>query len=135
MKQLVKERANFCCEYCQALELFATEDFTIEHIFPIAKGGLDDIDNLALACSGCNSHKSTKTEAFDPETQTIVLLFHPRQHNWKDHFTWSDDSITIIGQTDIGRATVLALKMNRQGLRNLRYALTLAEEHPPEHTL
>jgi hypothetical protein len=135
IKQFVKERANHCCEYCQALELFATENFSIEHIIPLAKGGLNDIENLALACAGCNSRKFTKTEALDPETQTIVLLFHPRQQNWKDHFVWNDSSTTIIGQTAIGRATVLALSMNRQGLQNLRYALTLAEEHPPKHTL
>ena len=134
-KALVKERANYCCEYCQALEDFATENFAIEHIIPVSKDGLNDIDNLALACLGCNNYKFVKTEALDPESQTLVLLFHPRQQEWKEHFKWSEDLTEVIGQTDIGRTTVLALKLNRKGLMNLRKALILMGKHPPKHTI
>ena len=38
----------------------------------------------------------------------------------------------IVGQTPIGRATVEALKLNRQELINLRQLLIGAGEHPPE---
>ncbi|MEN0051690.1 MAG: HNH endonuclease [Bacteroidota bacterium] len=132
IKKLIRERAQSCCEYCKSLEEFATEGFTIEHIIPIAKGGLDDIENLALACFGCNSFKTVKTEAIDPESGTLVLLFHPRKEEWSDHFEWSDDYTEIIGKTSSGRATVVALKLNREGLLNLREVLHQWGVHPRE---
>jgi hypothetical protein len=39
-------------------------------------------------------------------------LFHPRQQHWQDHFAWSLDGTKIEGTTVIGRATVVALRMN-----------------------
>ncbi len=134
-KETVRLRANYCCEYCQSLEDFATEPFSIEHIIPLAKGGLDELTNLALACLGCNSYKHIKTEALDADSKTIVLLFHPREHDWTAHFEWSENFTEIIGKTAIGRATVVALKLNRKGLVNLRMALTYWGEHPPKHSL
>lgn len=130
IKALVRERANYCCEYCKSIEEFATENFTIEHIIPISKGGLDDIENLALACFGCNSFKTVKTEAIDPSSNTLVLLFHPRKEEWSDHFGWNEDFTKIIGKTTNGRATVIALKLNREGLVNLREVLYKWGIHP-----
>ncbi|MCP4657958.1 MAG: HNH endonuclease [bacterium] len=39
---------------------FSTHDFSIEHIVPIQKGGESTLDNLALACQGCNNFKFTR---------------------------------------------------------------------------
>jgi hypothetical protein len=39
-------------------------------------------------------------------------LFNPRQQRWTEHFAWSEDGTRIIGLTDCGRATVLALQLN-----------------------
>lgn len=33
---------------------------TIDHVIPRAKGGTDDMSNLVLACSQCNSDKHVK---------------------------------------------------------------------------
>ncbi len=132
IKELVRKRANCCCEYCKSIEEFATEAFTIEHILPIVKGGSNDIDNLALACFGCNSFKAIRTEAIDPETETLVLLFHPRTSAWADHFKWNENYTAIIGTTSIGRATVVALKLNRKGLVNLREVLHEWGVHPKD---
>jgi hypothetical protein len=44
--------------------------------------GGDDIQNLALACHGCNGAKYNKIEATDPATGATVPLFHPRQQRW-----------------------------------------------------
>ena len=60
-----EERAKKLCEYSRSPLEFSPDPFSVEHIFPISKGGTDDAENLALACQGCNGYKSTKTEAFD----------------------------------------------------------------------
>lgn len=106
--------------------------FAVEHIIPVARGGSDGLDNLALACSGCNGHKYDKVEALDPISKQIVPLFHPRRQDWDAHFQWSDDYAFVVGITSIGRATVNALQMNRLGLVNLRRALYIIGKHPPE---
>lgn len=104
----------------------------MEHIVPISRGGSDTLDNLALACSGCNGHKYDKVGVLDPTTNQIVPLFHPRRQEWNGHFEWSEDYSEIIGNTATGRATVSALRMNRSGLVNLRRALYILGKHPPE---
>ncbi len=91
LKEAVRVRAKNCCEYCHSQEKFATQSFSIEHIYPLSKGGETKLDNLALACQGCNNHKYNKTEETDPVTGKIVSLFHPRRENWQDNFSWNDD--------------------------------------------
>lgn len=131
LRDLVAARANGLCEYCHSQESFATERFSIEHIEPRATGGLTVAENLALACQGCNGHKAAKVTAVDPETQTSVPLFHPRQQRWSEHFAWSEDHLRIIGLTPTGRATVVLLHLNRTSLLRLRRALIAINVHPP----
>lgn len=69
-------------------------------------------------------------EAIDPVNGEWVPLFHPRQHHWVDHFRWADDYTQIVGMTPTGRATVDALKLNREGLVNLRQILFAVGVHP-----
>jgi hypothetical protein len=130
-KRAVVERARGCCEYCRSQARFATQSFSVEHITPRSRSGETNLDNLALACEGCNSHKHAKIEAYDPITGEIVALYHPRQQRWYRHFRWNDDFTLIVGITPTGRATVEALQLNREGLINLRQVLYEAGEHPP----
>jgi hypothetical protein len=130
-KQAVLERARGCCEYCKSQARFATQSFSIEHIIPRHWGGETTLDNLALACQGCNNHKYTKTESRDPVSDRIVPLYHPRRQRWNDHFAWNDDFTLVIGLTSIGRATIQALQLNREELVNLRRVLYAMGEHPP----
>jgi HNH endonuclease len=132
IKKAVFERANSLCEYCYSQMGFSTQSFEIEHITPTSKGGTDDLENLACACGGCNAHKSNKTHAKDAFTGLIVPLFHPRLMIWNEHFTWSDDFLKIIALTDIGRATISTLHLNRSGLVNMRKLLFLNGLHPPK---
>ncbi|MDQ3750704.1 MAG: HNH endonuclease [Acidobacteriota bacterium] len=127
----VEERAEKLCEYCQSPLEFSSDPFSVEHISPISKGGTDDLGNLALACQGCNGHKSTKTEAFDAISQTTATFYNPRKDMWDEHFVWSEDFAEIIGKTAKGRVTIKVLKLNRQRVMNLRRVLILAGEHPP----
>jgi 5-methylcytosine-specific restriction endonuclease McrA len=53
--------------------------FAIEHILPRDKNGPTTLDNLALSCQGCNSHKYNKTVGQDSLSNETVALYHPRQ--------------------------------------------------------
>ena len=127
----IVERARGCCEYCRSQARFAIQPFSVEHIIPRDRGGQTILDNLALACQGCNNHKYTKIAGQDPVTGELVPLYHPRQQRWRDHFAWNDDFTLIIGMTPAGRATVEVLQLNRDGLVNLRRVLYAMGEHPP----
>jgi hypothetical protein len=83
-----------------------------EHLLPFALGGKTTEENLWLSCRRCNEAKRVQTEARDPTTSEIVALFNPRIQRWEDHFRWSDDGTMVLGISVIGRATVVALKLN-----------------------
>jgi hypothetical protein len=132
LRQQIFQRARGCCEYCRSQALYTTEVFDVEHIIPTVRHGATVLENLALACSGCNGHKYDRIEALDPFTQQVVPLFHPRQDVWREHFHWSDDYTQILGLTPTGRATVALLQMNSLNLINWRRVMRLARQHPPE---
>jgi hypothetical protein len=73
-----------------------------------------------------------KNGIFEPISQSLSPLFNPRTMAWKEHFIWDETFTLIIGKTTIGRATILALKLNRPQLKNLRRALIAIDEHPSE---
>ncbi len=129
---LVRERTGGCCEYCKAPARFSPAPFSIEHIIARIQGGSDALDNLALACQGCNNYKYTHYEWTDPLNGDVVLLFHPREQNWKDHFEWDETYTLIVPITDTGRATLERLKLNREELIDLRRVLFGSGEHPLE---
>lgn len=116
IRQTVRERANYLCEYCHSPERLSANRFTIDHIIPKSLSGSDDIDNLALACRRCNERRYNFVAGFDPETQEIVPIFNPRQQKWAEHFVWTDAGVVIHGVTPIGRATCIRLDLN-----DLRY--------------
>jgi hypothetical protein len=130
-RQLVAQRAAYCCEYCQSQLRFSADPFSVEHIVPRSQSGLDELSNLALSCQGCNNAKYIATEAIDPLTGRPAQLFHPRIHPWQEHFVWSHDFVLIYGLTPTGRATVEKLQLNRVGVVNLRRVLHSVGEHPP----
>jgi hypothetical protein len=105
--------------------------FSVEHIDPRSRAGATVTDNLAYACQGCNNHKYNRTHGTDPVTGETVPLFHPRQQRWREHFAWTPDGTMIVGLSPTGRATVDLLRLNREGLVNLRRLLFVAGEHPP----
>lgn len=132
IRRIVAARARGYCEYCRCSEEFATESFTVEHIKPRQAGGETILENLAWSCFGCNGHKHTKTQATDPETGEKIELYHPRKQAWSEHFNWSDDFTLVVGKTACGRATVEAVRLNRNGVINLRVLLRGANLHPPD---
>ncbi|MBC7773867.1 MAG: HNH endonuclease [Phycisphaerae bacterium] len=130
---IVTQRAYQHCEYCRSPLDFSPESFDIEHIIPLAKGGSNELENLALSCGGCNSRKRDKTVGYDAQTDTIVPLFNPRTDEWNVHFALNEDFSLIESKTAIGRATIATLELNRKGVVNLRKALVHFGVFPPEH--
>jgi hypothetical protein len=131
LRREVIQRAQGRCEYCLSPHTYATQPFAADHIIPESKSGPTTLENLALAC-GCNLYKGNRTHAIDLQTGRRVPLFHPRRQKWKRHFAWSADFLHIVGRTQMGRATVEALRMNRPELVNLRRMLHRVGEHPPK---
>jgi hypothetical protein len=130
-KDFITERARGCCEYCCSQVKYSPDPFSIEHIIPLSKGGNYELDNLALACQGCNNRKYNHIEAIDPIDGKFVQLYHPRQQLRAEHFIWSDDFSELIGISPTGRATIVRLQLNREGVVNLRGVLTMVNLHPP----
>ena len=104
---------------------------SVDHILPVCEGGGTELDNLALACQGCNGAKSRKCLILDRQTGRLVELFHPRKDRWSDHFAWSKDLLRVEGLTEKGRATVESLRLNRLGVINMCRVLIIDGVHPP----
>jgi HNH endonuclease len=137
LRQQVRVRADWRCEYCHSPEKVSATRFEIDHTHPRSLGGSDDFNNLALACQRCNGNRYNFIEAADPLTKTQVALFNPRVHQWAEHFQWSQDGCYVVGMSAIGRATVSRLDMN-DSLHNdsaiveARAAWVWVGWHPPK---
>jgi|GEM_PF-2331190 len=57
LRQEVFNREGYRCTYCGD----ENGPFHIDHIFPLALGGLDSSENLTVACRSCNLRKGAKT--------------------------------------------------------------------------
>jgi hypothetical protein len=126
-----RTRAKELCEYCHAVERWQYVRFTIDHVIPLQRGGTNNLDNLALACFHCNRQKSANISGFDPVSTRETRLFNPRQDIWSENFVWDVDAITLVGLTDIGRATIAKLAMNRERVLLIREADREIGRHPP----
>jgi 5-methylcytosine-specific restriction endonuclease McrA len=109
-RQLVRRRAGERCEYCRLPEDVSDVPFHVEHIVAKQHIADDDPANLALACDRCNVHKGPNLSSIDPQTGTLVALFHPRHERWAEHFAFRGPA--VVGLTPTGRATVRLLQMN-----------------------
>lgn len=59
---IAKIRSNNFCWYC-GKEMEPSE-LTKDHVFPRAKGGVDNLDNIIMVCKTCNSSKG-KMDLFE----------------------------------------------------------------------
>jgi hypothetical protein len=111
LRQRVRERAAYCCEYCLFPERYSLVPHEIDHIFAEKHGGSSEEDNLCLACWICNRYKGSDLASLDPQTGEISLLFHPRKDLWVAHFILHGAIIAPISA--VGRATERLLRFNR----------------------
>ncbi|MBU0512457.1 MAG: HNH endonuclease [Chloroflexi bacterium] len=133
LRNRVRHADHSHCVYCLTNEANSGIPLTVDHIQPISKGGSTCFENLCLACCSCNEFKASLTSATDPLTGDSVPLFDPRAQQWDFHFRWSNEGTRIEGLTSIGRATVLALRMNRDVIVRARSRWVEGGWHPPEN--
>lgn len=69
-------RDDYVCQYCHYRH--PTKDLTLDHVFPVAQGGLKVWTNIVTACRGCNQKKGNKT----PEQASMPLLKRPEEPRW-----------------------------------------------------
>ena len=95
--------------------------FQIDHIISRQHGGGSGLDNLALACFHCNTHKGPNIAGLDPRDGSLTRLFHPRNDSWGDHFAWDGPVLKAI--TAVGRATISVLAINDPNYVSVRQSL------------
>lgn len=100
------------CAYCGTPQANSGSPMVVDHLQPRSKGGPTTFENLCFACYLYNLFKGAKIQVIDPLSGEIASLFSPRNDRWNEHFIWDEASLHILGLTAIGRATVIALKMN-----------------------
>lgn len=69
LRQQVIARARGRCEYCQTQQVIVVS-MDIDHIKPEAASGETTLDNLCLACAGCNGYKLYFQNGIDPANQS-----------------------------------------------------------------
>ncbi len=129
LRRQVVQRASDRCEYCGLSQAGQEAQFHVDHIKPVASEGLTTLENLALACVSCSLRKGAREEVVDPQTGKLVALFHPRRDLWEAHFKW--EALRIAGLTPTGRATLVALQLNRPLALAIREEETHRHRHPP----
>jgi hypothetical protein len=131
LREQVTAQARRRCGYWLTQETIVGSPMEIDHLIPEALGGGTEEENLWLACSLCNDSRGCRIAGADPVTGELVPLFNPRQQVWPEHFRWSANGSRVVGLTPTGRATVIALNLNRQVLVQARLAWVAVGWHPP----
>ena len=128
-RELVRERAADCCEYCRLPQALDVRPFQLDHVRAEKHRGMTTAANLAWACLPCNSHKGPNIAGYDPVSQELQRLFNPRLDDWNDHFMWNGP--TLVGRTPIGRTTIEVLCINASDRVVLRQLLIQTGLFPP----
>jgi hypothetical protein len=128
----VIHRAANICEYCGLSQEGQEATFHIDHVMPRVAGGETRVENLALACVSCSLRKAARQTALDPHSGRDVPLYNPRRDDWQTHFQW--EGVSLIGLTAIGRATIMALHMNRPLILAIRQEEAALGRHPTRMT-
>ncbi|NEO82717.1 MAG: hypothetical protein F6J87_00410 [Spirulina sp. SIO3F2] len=121
IRQQVRQRANFACEYCDVAETDSAGQLTIDHFQPSSKGGTDEIRNLIYCCIRCNQYKLN----YWPNSPTAPSLWNPRQDNHKQHFQVLENG-ELYPLTPTGEFTLRRLRLNRPLL--VKYRLSKQSE-------
>lgn len=108
LREQVRRRAHFACEFCEVTETDTGGELTIDHFRPQAKGGTDHFDNLLYCCSRCNQYKLD----YWPARLEDVSLWNPRSSPRAAHFLELEDGI-LHPLTQIGAFTIKRLRLNR----------------------
>ncbi|HMB96415.1 MAG TPA: HNH endonuclease signature motif containing protein [Tepidisphaeraceae bacterium] len=111
LEREVWNRAGDCCEYCHVPASAYKTPFQIDHVIALKHGGITVSENLALSCFHCNQHKGPNIAGIDPQTSSMIQLFHPRRDRWLDHFQILSNG-QLLARSAIGRVTIAVLNIN-----------------------
>jgi hypothetical protein len=75
-------------------------------------------------------HKADRISASTGSSGEAVALFNPRLHDWAQHFEWDD--YTLVGKSEIGRATIQTFDLNHERRIRIRQAEQLFGLFPPD---
>jgi hypothetical protein len=124
IKQTVRERAGFACEFCGVTEQSAGGELTIDHFKPRSANGTDELENLIYSRIRCNLYKSD----FWSEDANAPQLWNLRNDPAEMHFWLADDG-RLFSLTDTGEFTIRKLKLDRpQLIEYRRYQILSSEE-------
>ena len=101
VRQSVRERANFSCEYCGISETDSGGELTTDHFQPQSKDGSDQAENLVYCCFRCNTFKGD----YWADEPSKTPLFNPRSNNYDEHF-WLADSGKLLALTEVGEFSI-----------------------------
>ena len=130
LRQLVRERAGDCCEYCLMNQSDNFLPFEIDHIISEKHSGETEPENLCWCCSTCNGYKGSDVASYDPETRELTPLYNPRTERWHTHFIVVDTQ--ILPKTAIGRVSVAILRLNDKDRLQDRSGLIQLKAYPCE---
>jgi len=111
LRERVRRRAGFACEYCGVTETDVAGQLTIDHFHPQAKGGSDAVDNLVYCCHRCNEYKSD----YWAQESNVLSLWNPRQEPAEAHLMELADG-KLLAITETGVLTLNRLRLNRPPL-------------------
>ena len=88
----IASKTNNVCAHCGKRVDPRSDDFSIEHIFPISKGGNHDDDNLVALCFDCNQEKSNLVfkpiDYYKYVDQGLLRELQKRYHFYKEDNFW-----------------------------------------------
>lgn len=111
LREQVRERANYACEFCGISEIDTGGLLTVDHFKPQSKGGTDQVDNLVYCCPRCNQYKLD----YWPDGPAVPQLWNPRQESFAQHFIQLEDGM-LQPLTPTGAFTLRRLRLNRPPL-------------------
>jgi hypothetical protein len=111
IREQVRQRANFACEFCGVTETDVGGELTVDHFQPTAKGGGDDLDDLLYCCARCNQYKLD----YWPTRPDGPSLWNPRREPASQHLLELDDG-TLHPLTATGAFMLQRLRLDRPPL-------------------
>lgn len=111
LRQQIRLRANFACEFCGVTETDAGGQLTVDHYQPKSKGGKDQIENLLYCCIRCNQYKQN----YWPSQPNEPTIWHPLAEPQAVHFL-SGEAGKLYPLTKTGEFTIKRLRLNRAAL-------------------
>lgn len=125
VRQKVRQRAKFLCEYCEVSETDSGGELTVDHFKPQSQNGGGEENNLVYCCFRCNTYKSDYWHG-EPNQ---IRLFNPRTDKRDEHF-WLSESGVLFALTEMGKFTIELLRLNRKPLiTKRRQDFQTLEEH------